>query len=440
MKLYFFPAFLPLAEALPWLLTAFGAFAGFVLGSRTSNRAVIWAARGLCLALLVGGTAYAWPRLRWKLHARESRLTELPELTVLGEAVPAESAPAVPFRAEWREAWQVKPSTRALSNPVRAGALLLLGTWENSVEAVSIRNGAPVWRVQKKEPVYSLALASPTLLLAGEGLHASPSSALTAIELPSGRALWSREFAGHIESAPTAFGEKIWVGTGPAGLWCLSARDGAVLWHSSSGHVDSTPLLEGETLYFSSQPDETKEEATFWALDSATGSEKWKLALPGQPWGSPRFFGKLLVTSTGIGQIGVPKPEDKGWVHGIDVGARKLLWSTELGGNPIEASVPVGDLAVFALTKGELVAVRTSTGAVAWRRPLPQTVEAEPVGEPGSGTVAVTGTLGHFTLVNGHTGAVLAEHDYEAGINSALLFLPDGAVLASPSVLRRFQW
>lgn len=136
----------------------------------------------------------------------------------------------------------------------------------------------------------------------------------------------------------------------------------------------------------------------------------------------------------------MPKPEDKGWVHGIDVGARKLLWSTELGGNPIEASVPVGDLAVFALTKGELVAVRTSTGAVAWRRPLPQTVEAEPVGEPGSGTVAVTGTLGHFTLVNGHTGAVLAEHDYEAGINSALLFLPDGAVLASPSVLRRFQW
>ncbi|MGZ3650485.1 MAG: PQQ-binding-like beta-propeller repeat protein [Bdellovibrionota bacterium] len=443
-KLYFFPAFLPLVEILPWLLTAMGALAGFLVGARGRWKKFVWPARALFVLSLIGLGWFTWPRVYWRWHAGESRLTDLPALETIAPPPAAPEFKAATFRpAPWRDLWRVKLTSRALSSPVVSGGLVIFGTWENTVEAYSLIDGSLVWRVHKKEPVFSLTLAAPNLLLAGEGLHTAPSAAITAISLPSGRPLWSREFPGHIESAPTATADHVWLGTGPAGLWCLDAHSGEVLWHSQIGHVDSTPLLSGGSLFVSSQPVEGENKSVFWRLDPSTGKILWSLPLPGQPWGSPHFDvrSQLLVTSTGVGQVGVNLATDHGWAHGINLSG-KSAWTTELSGNPIEASVqPAGrGLVVFALTKGEVVALKSADGRVAWHRPLPGPMQADLAMEPGSGTVAAAGSGGTLFLFEGKSGTPLEPHLIDNDSTSAPLFLPDGALLAGPYTLRRVSW
>jgi len=443
-KLYFFPAFLPLVEILPWLLTAMGALAGFLLGARGRWKKFVWPARALFVLSLVGLGWFVWPRVYWHFQAEGSRLTELPVLETIAPPPPTPEIKSAAFRpGHWRDLWQVKLSSRALSSPVISGGLVIFGTWENTVEAYSIKDGSLVWRVQKKEPVFALALASPTLLFAGEGLHTSPSAAITAISLPSGKPLWSREFPGHIESAPTATANHVWLGTGPAGLWCLDAQSGAVVWHAKIGHVDSTPLLTDGSLFVSSQPVEGENKSILWRMDPASGKIQWSLSLPGQPWGSPHFDAnsQLLVTSTGVGQVGVNLATDHGWAHGISLNG-KSAWTTELSGNPIEASVqPAGSgLVVFALTKGEVVALKSASGEIAWHRPLTGPMQADLALEPASGTVAAASSGGTLFLFQGKSGSPLEPHLIDNASTSAPLFLPDGAVVAGPYTLRRIVW
>jgi outer membrane protein assembly factor BamB len=448
VRLYFFPALLPIAEALPWLLTAFGALAGFLL-SATRGRAGLLRLAAILLALVVLALAgrYAGSRIWW-LREGDSRLSlpsELPRRMQFG-TLPVEMPAALRrYRpGEWHLAWTIRPGRRALSNPLQAGGAYLVGTWESTVEAYALANGAPLWRLQKKEPVYAMSVASPSLLLAGEGLHESGAAALTAVRLPEGTPLWQREFRGHIESAPT-YSEKfaaVWVGSGPAGLWSLNARNGSVNWHARVGHVDSTPLLApGDLLLLSSQPNESVKESTLWALRPADGSVSWSLALPGQPWGSPQLDSAtgLVLVSTGVGQIGVKRADDRGWAHAVSLVERKIAWSADLGGNPIEKSILARGLAIYVLTKGEVVALHIADGKEAWRLPLGGEVQADPTLGP-EGVVAVTSTTGKVSLIDLKAGKLLETRSFEAGTGAAPLFLSDGVLVTTPYTHTRFRW
>jgi outer membrane protein assembly factor BamB len=439
-------------EVLPWLLAGFGALAGFLLGSAASRRRwgpFLWPARLLALAALVALGFLAWPRLYWRMHPEGTRLTpgaSLPVLETLGPVPPnGPPGPARPLRpGPWSEAWAQKPPRRPLSSPVRAGGLLLVGTWEGTVDAYSAATGAPVWSLKKKEPVYALAAVAGDLLLVGEGLHTSTTASVTAARLPGGQPLWQREFRGHIEAAPAFSAEqnKIWLGTGPGGLWCLDARDGTVVWHAGVGHVDTTPLLAGELVLFTSQPDEGRDESVFWALRARDGAVAWRIPLPGQPWGSPLLDPGtgLVLLSTGIGQIGVNLPTDRGWGHAVSLASRRLAWTTELGGNPIETSrlVPRAGLVAYVLTKGEVLALRASDGAPVWRFPLRSTTQAALASN--GGQLAAVAFDGAVTFLDGATGKPLARRTLDAGSSSAPLFLHDGALLVSPYSLQRLRW
>jgi outer membrane protein assembly factor BamB len=442
VKLYFFPAVLPLVELLPVLLTAFAAIAGFLLGARGRFQRFVWPARIALATAIVALAWFGWPTVYWRLNPNASRLTVLPKFEIISPPPAEEVQPARAFvRGRWREDWRVPIRGRALSSLVLSGGLLMVGTWESTVDAYSTADGAHVWRVQKREPVYSLTLASPNLLIAGEGLHTSQSASLTALELPSGRPLWQREFRGHIESAPTTKDNKIWFGAGPSGLWCLDLLTGTVLWHSAVGHVDSTPLVEGGKVFFAAQPSDAKPTSILHALDASTGAPLWELPLPGQPWGSPKLLNGMLLTTTGLGQVGVNLATDRGWAHAVTPEG-KLVWSSELGGNPIEASVPLPTLGLSAvtLTNGQVVAVRIRDGAIAWRQVLSAPSQADLTVERGSFTLAATLTNGEVHFLDARNGAPLEIHKIDSDSSSAPLFSPSGLYIAGPATLRKIRW
>lgn len=454
-KLYFFPAVLPLMAIVPWLLTAAGTIAGIVIGVLGRKRSALFVKAGMAVcacAFLVAGILY-WPSFRLRYIEQGTNLSTgaaVPVTEIFGAPEPGK-VPSVTPRAAWdtwNPLWSTSTTRRALSNTVIEGDLVIVGTWEGTVDAFALGNGKPLWSVKKKEPVIALAGASKTLLLAGEGVHTSPSASLTAIRLPDGRVLWDRVFQGHLESS-AAYSEeanRIWVGTGPAGLWCLDSRNGAVIWHKKGVHVDSTPLVSGGIVYFSGQEDGGKKESVFFALDQENGSESWRLTLPGSPWGSPVLdaANDQIITTSGIGQIGLIRETDQGWAHAISLRDHKLRWSRPLPGNPLESSVilPAHGLVIFTITKGEILAVRADNGKDVWSSPLGEQIVAElDLDDRQSPPRLVSlATDGKLRVQSALTGRFLDEHAFAPGNNSGPRFLPDGIVLALPQSVVRYHW
>jgi len=454
-KIYFFPAVLPLIAIVPWLLTAFGTLASIVigiLGRRRSSR-FLKIGFSVCALSFIAAGALLWPSFRLRYLDKGTSLntgSALPLLTTLG-ALEQESPTLPETRAawdSWRPLWSTATEKRPLSNPVVAGSIVAVGTWEGTVDAFALSNGKPLWTVKKKEPVIAITHASDSLLLAGEGLHTAPFAALTAISLPDGRVIWDRVFQGHLESpaAYSAESNRIWVGTGPAGLWCLDARDGSVIWHKGGIHVDSTPLLANDLVYFSGQEDGGEKESVFFALNQKDGKESWRISIPGMPWGSPMLdtANEQILTTSGIGQIGIVRETDRGWAHAISLRDHKIRWTRPLSGNPLESSIVLGaqGLVIFTIQNGEIIALRTDSGKEAWSSQLGEQIVAELDIDDNQQPPRLVSlaTDGKLRIQSAVTGRFLDEHTFPPGNNSAPRFLRDGILLALPRSIQRFHW
>jgi outer membrane protein assembly factor BamB len=198
-------------------------------------------------------------------------------------------------------------------------------------------------------------------------------------------------------------------------------------------------------VYFSSQPDEKKKEATLWALSQTDGSEQWNFPLPGQPWGSPEqgVDPETLLTTTGIGQVGVTLETDHGWAHALRKnGTKKLIWTHELPGNPIELGRVLRSegLIFYVLTKGEVFALHANDGSIAWTKKLSGPVQADPVLIENPPTLITFENGGLLSAFGAIDGKLIYSQKLPVGGSSAPLVVEDGFIAVTPYRLVRFQW
>ena len=275
MKLHFFPALAPLTGVLPWLLTAVGlAASGARALTHSKNRLrALGAAAALCLAagaaLAASGPLRAWLASRSSLVAEK----DLPRIESLSAAqAPVSPEAASPGRDDlFAEAYSVIPTRAPLSAATLAPGLLLYTSRDGTLEAHEARSGRARWRLALGEPAIAAPLVHEGRAYVANGLHASAVSTLLALELASGKVLWQRRFAGHLETPPAIdpAGSLLYQGAGPGGLWAIDRRSGDAAWSRPLGHVDSTPVRSGSRLYVPAQPSDAKPESKLFALDAA---------------------------------------------------------------------------------------------------------------------------------------------------------------------------
>jgi outer membrane protein assembly factor BamB len=413
--LYFFPALLPLAELVPWLLTVIGTVAGIAGFSAPAlwrrYRRPILAVAALSLTAAAGAYIYYLPPKDVRMDGTRLIMPEKFFISV-AHAKAAELQP--PARETFGEIWSKKIDRQILATPVIAGNLLVYGSYKDSVEARSLQNGDAVWSLPQAAPVFALGLGDDGTIYSCEGLHDTASASLTAVDPATGRIRWRREFLGHLEEPPAidSAHHRLWQGAGPGGLWALDDRKGAVLWHQAIGHTDALPLLLNDVIYVPAQPDEKKEETAFLALDAGTGKILWQLKMPGMPWGGPVTdrTKKIILTTTGLGQIGVSRATDKGWAQAVTPDG-KLLWQAELASMPLQPGAYVAEagLIVYALKNGDIVALRVADGTQVWKGKagdeLQSTVTLFSAG--GRPMIAATSYDGVFTIHDAVTGEQL---------------------------------
>ncbi|MDD9901707.1 MAG: PQQ-binding-like beta-propeller repeat protein [Alphaproteobacteria bacterium] len=424
-RLYIFPALLPLAEILPFVLTGLGFLAGAV-GALWRRARILVALSGF---LIVAGLAIWWQ------HRPSAALVAAGTQTVpaiqhpVPKAAQETAPPIASAQMEFQLLWSVPTEAQVLSSPIAHNGVIVWGTYSDTVEARSLTDGALKWTLPLGNPVFSMGL-SGDVAYAGEGLHHTISATHTAMHLPDGQVLWQREFLGHLE-APPEFDEKtgrMFTSAGPGGIWALNMADGTPLWQARIGHTDSTPLLYEGKIFAQAQPDESVMKSYFYMLDAQNGDLINRITLPGQPWGRPQVSpdGKVIYTSSGMGQIGVTKPTDKGWVIALDMQG-ETVWKKELENMQIEPGsyMPDEGLIIHTLKSGVITAVHTENGAVAWRAEAgsefmaPATLIRR-LGKPP--VLAALSVDGVFTVRHALTGNELARQQLEQNASASPVY------------------
>jgi outer membrane protein assembly factor BamB len=159
-----------------------------------------------------------------------------------------------------RELWRVAAGDLMTATPALHGDLVIYAAFDGKVSAVSKRDGTPRWTHDAK-----LAVAGDITVSGDRVLLGSRSYDLVALDATTGRELWKHYYwFSWIESPPLV-------------------RDGVVY----TGSSDATQV---------------------YAIDVATGSLRWKTAVPGYSWQRVAVDDAVLVAGTvGAGRFPGPR-------------------------------------------------------------------------------------------------------------------------------------
>lgn len=380
---FIFPAFLPLLELLPWALTLLGAVAG---GTQAVSKTVWqrpwlrWSLLALALGLGATGGWLLWERYGNRPDATTGSTLDQNPPRLEQHQPPPERPLALQDVSPLTLLWTVPAPEENLGKPIVADGVFYVGTLNGTFDALRATDGQRLWTLHKKEPVFTAPTVTAQRVYVGEGHHYSTSSALTA-QSKDGTVLWSRRVRSHIESYPAVdeAGDRLWISGGDTGLWGLTASSGKLRWWAQIGDMDVPPLYHDGRLFAVAKPDADKVGAVAQELDPDSGKVLWTLNLDGDRMGSLLPDGKgNFYLGTAKGQVGVVKPGNAGWAHGVSM-AGKLLWSVKLSAMAMPEGAISADksLLLFALQDGRVIALRTADGTTAWEAQIGSEIQTD---------------------------------------------------------------
>jgi outer membrane protein assembly factor BamB len=169
---------------------------------------------------------------------------------------------------------------------------------------------------------------------------------------------------------------------------------------ATDGPVRSSPLLHDGTLFFGSG------DGNLYALDAASGRERWRYATAGAVDGSPAWVRGGADTPALV----VVASRD-GSLHAVDAASGEARWRLPLGaelpfrwGWDFILSTPAvhGDTLYVGSGSGEVLAVGAADGAVRWRHATGGRVRSSPT--VAEGTVYAGSFDGHLYALDAATG------------------------------------
>lgn len=233
------------------------------------------------------------------------------------------------------------------------------------------------WRFHANDSI----VMAPTVV-GGVAYAGSMDGCVYALDVSSGRLIWSFPAANQVMSEPVVVGHRVFFGagnkemvrtpagvvrgTGANGIYALDARTGRELWmYPTLGEDMPTPAYQDGVIY------EATGDMTFYAVDAASGRLLWKLPVGSYvSMSSPTLWGDIAV-------FGGAQPYA---IFGVNVRTHTLAWKVPLpqaesGVDDVTAAVADG-VAYLQVPDGHYVkrivevAVRVADGHVLWRRTL----------------------------------------------------------------------
>ena len=335
--------------------------------------------------------------------------------------------PEPPYRVAW-SASDVAP----LAGPVVADEAVILVEAERVV-ALEPGSGELLWDAARDEGPGGPAAVAGNLIIFAEGRGAE--AAISAVRLDDGEPAWTTTTRAPVLGGPAVHSDEVFVGTADGRVLSLAADGGTQRWeYRAPGRADISPAVDGETVFVAAE-DLTSGVATVYALDAATGRERWRFSPSGPAIGVSSVSVRDGTAVVGMGDFlihgldaangaerwrararapftawlvpvaGEPLVvgDGAGHLYGVDGDSGKLEWTFRVPGDLVEASpIVAGSAAVVGDSGGQVSAIDLRTGLLVWKR----TIGAAPVGAIASDGERL------FVAVQGRGGRLVAlEHD-----------------------------
>lgn len=203
--------------------------------------------------------------------------------------------------------------------------LALVGDGTGEVIALDADTGKVAWKAAPPNyrATFSSAVVSGNKLVIGEGLHTVTDARIICLDLTPGREgqlLWSHRTKGHVESTPLIDGDRVYVGAGDDGVYCL-ALDGdgdgnaKVIWHAKGDRcidAETTPVVwrnkAGKAFVIVCLGVDGN---AIVSLNAETGEEIHRQKTAWPIFGTPALTGDQLIVGMGVGDM-VRRAEELG--------------------------------------------------------------------------------------------------------------------------------
>jgi len=249
--------------------------------------------------------------------------------------------------------WKVRVSSEVLAVPRIARGMVVVQTIDDKVTGLDAANGEAIWIYQRPIPSLTLRGSSSPAISGGVAICGFASGKLVALELESGRPLWETTVTSpsgrselermvDVDTDPVIESGVIYVGTFQGDLAAVSEVTGAVLWRRPLS-VYAGLSADWRRVYV------TDTEDRVWAMDVDTAAAVWK----------QDAFLRRRLTAPGIVGDYLAVGDFEGYVHWLAQDDGRPVARSRVGGDPITVKPQVLDGIVYVYSDdGELAALQ----------------------------------------------------------------------------------
>lgn len=259
--------------------------------------------------------------------------------------------------------WKVEAGGALRQRPVLYRDAVYIVSEEDVVEGRARADGAVLWSYKRERSEGFLVAGHAGLNLAEDGrlLAAFNDGAIVALDALDGRARWVRETSGDVpdtepgrpryldaDATPLQIGEHVYAASFGAGLYCLDARNGSVVWRAAewTGITGLGATDDGALILVSA-------DRGIARFDPVARAARWVKSLERGSFGTPELRAGLLLVG-----------DSRGSLVALDAGTGDELGRIDAGHGFVARPV-LGDERGFALTNGgTLLAMRIAGGPV----------------------------------------------------------------------------
>lgn len=297
-----------------------------------------------------------------------------------------------------------------------------------------LRAGDMLWRFTASgtlKPVFSSPSIANGRVFIGEGYHQDAACRLFCLDATSGDHVhWMLATKSHVESSPTVVGDSVYFGAGDDGLICYatvhSKTDAAsppLRWHVENAHVDASPAVADGRVIVGTVVGDVHRETLMLAVDAATGRELWRTPTPLPVPASPAVAGDRVFVGLGNGKVDYDAEDPAGAVWCLDAASGAKLWEFRTS-KAVLATPAVSGNRVFVGSRDErCYCLNADSGDVVWSVSVGAPLVASPVAA--GGRVCFVTTTGLILCLEAATGTEAWRFEID---------VPNDDVFASPTL------
>ena len=249
--------------------------------------------------------------------------------------------------------WETELSSELLSIPSRGLGVVVARTVDGSIQAFSASAGERLWSYKQSVPSLSLRGNASPIISGGLVISGSDNGVITALSLSEGRVVWETRIAApggrseldslvDIDSAPKLDKGILYTGAYQGRVAAVTADEGQTIWARDKS-VNLGLSLDSENIYA------VDELSHIWALDRNSGATLWvQEKLHARP-----------VTATVVNDQYVLTADFEGYIHVLAKDDGRLVARKKLGGDRFIATPLIDNGIYYALNqKGKLAALK----------------------------------------------------------------------------------